>query len=843
MVTSLQDTSSSTSKSVGGSVGVGVNSSKQDDGTSKTTGSLSSIGINASQSNADSAWVNQQSGITGGIVKITAKDTSLTGAVIAAVDEQGNSTNRLNLTTGTLTVADIKDTDQSKSMGMSVSGGGNNTTVGASFNGYEKEQTTKATIGLGNVTVGGTNIDEQAQFADLNRDAANSQEITKDMERGGLDMSLTVDNRMLTKEGRKLIANDFEDTYEHGEDIGRAAKAISENEDLGILNFGEALDHNAKGTQLKNDLLRNPENAQILAGLQSEDPDVHNKAMQDLGHLAQEKFGLTLSEINLYDGKKTNSSSLADTQLVDVKGGVVVDANSTEAGKMYLDVNGESKTSQIDTLGHEVLETQDYQGKGRGLVFKNTEDQQEALGDAFGAQLADRINQAAGGDLNNTGGANFNQRQLASNSVAQGTKNANKVGNAEVDHRQLYAKEVAAIKNVSKQYAEDNGISQNSAEKALGDNLRYYIDKDFQTKAKANGFVPDDAALNYLAESLNGEDYISNSSDLPVVDSNYSKEETLAGLKSYGETSSTAFNDRTIGAKPLVGDATWLTGDDKEVRDYYDKHNPRDASVIPQLGGEALALAHGLNAGIGNVAQGVHDLVTSPLDTSKQAANGFMNTLEAFEHPEEMFAESNKGNIEAELDRRDIFGANSFDAGYHQGQSDVKAIATAAEIAGVLAPEVYLAKTPRVGDNSARGVGSVGPEDIPSTNISQNIVANSSTNSVRLNKQLLGEEVSQGHAFDRHVLGNANGVNEFAEFGVKTKDDFAKFIEKVSSNPTEVRTYSNGRIAIIDEKTKTVIIKNSTTGESTAFRPEFDVGWDRYLKQLPKQQIPFDVVK
>uniref|UniRef100_A6W0N3 Putative cytidine deaminase C-terminal domain-containing protein n=1 Tax=Marinomonas sp. (strain MWYL1) TaxID=400668 RepID=A6W0N3_MARMS len=237
--------------------------------------------------------------------------------------------------------------------------------------------------------------------------------------------------------------------------------------------------------------------------------------------------------------------------------------------------------------------------------------------------------------------------------------------------------------------------------------------KAFQTKAKANGFVPDDAALNYLAESLNGEDYIPNPSDLPVVDSNYSKEETLAGIKNYGETSSTAFNDRTIGAKPLVGDATRLTGDDKAVRDYYDEHNPRDASVIPQLGGEALAIVHGANAGIGNVAQGVYDLVTSPLDTSKQAANGFMNTLEAFKHPEEMFAESNKGNIEAELDRRDIFGANSFDAGYHQGQSDVKAIATAAEIAGVLAPEVYLAKTPRVGDNSARGVGPDGRSTTP----------------------------------------------------------------------------------------------------------------------------------
>ena len=30
---------------------------------------------------------------------------------------------------------------------------------------------------------------------------------------------------------------------------------------------------------------------------------------------------------------------------------------------------------------------------------------------------------------------------------------------------------------------------------------------------------------------------------------------------------------------------------------------------------------------------------------------------------------------------------------------------------------------------------------------------------IRLNNQLLAEEVSQGHAFNRHVLGEANGVN------------------------------------------------------------------------------------
>ncbi len=86
--------------------------------------------------------------------------------------------------------------------------------MGANFDGYEKAQTTKATIGLGQITVGGTDIDEQAQFADLNRDVTKRQETTKDIERGGLNANLTVDNRMLSEQGREDIANDVNATHD-----------------------------------------------------------------------------------------------------------------------------------------------------------------------------------------------------------------------------------------------------------------------------------------------------------------------------------------------------------------------------------------------------------------------------------------------------------------------------------------------------------------------------------------------------------------------------------------------------------------------------------------------------
>ncbi|BFM48214.1 hypothetical protein [Marinomonas sp. THO17] len=55
-------------------------------------------------------------------------------------------------------------------------------------------------------------INEQAQFADLNRDVTNSQEITKDVERGGLDANLRVDKRMLMEAGCVEIAEDVAKT-------------------------------------------------------------------------------------------------------------------------------------------------------------------------------------------------------------------------------------------------------------------------------------------------------------------------------------------------------------------------------------------------------------------------------------------------------------------------------------------------------------------------------------------------------------------------------------------------------------------------------------------------------
>ncbi|NRA24888.1 MAG: hypothetical protein HRU08_10530, partial [Oleispira sp.] len=294
------------------------------------------------------------------------------------------------------------------------------------------------------------------------------------------DATVTVDHRVLTEEGRQDIAEDFEDSYEHGEDIARAVDTIIESDELGILNTGESIHNNAMATQLKNDLVRNPENAHILAGLQSENPEEYNAATQALGKLAQEKFGLEASEINLYDGDETTSGTLANNALGDVAGGVVIDESNSEYGNIFIDAGDDAtKTDMANTLGHEVLETQALQGQDGGVFGANSEQTQEALGNAFGEQFADRIDQAAGGNLDSTGGSNFNTALKNSDAVAAGTQSANNVGNATVDHRQLYVVEAKAIIEAAPAYAEKHDISEAEAKKELTQQALLQVDKEW----------------------------------------------------------------------------------------------------------------------------------------------------------------------------------------------------------------------------------------------------------------------------------------------------------------------------------------------------------------------------
>src|SRR5690606_34784484 len=151
--------------------------------------------------------------------------------------------------------------------------------------------------------------------------------------------------------------------------------------------------------------------------------------MSELGHLAQNKSGVSLSDISLYDAGNTTSTSLQDTILTDVKGGTVIQQGHNEYGNIFIDASDSSKTSMINTLGHEVIETKTLQNGGQNNAV------QEAQANAFGNQFTNHINQTTNGNLDNTGDNNFNHNLLNNNAVQQNTQRANTIGGTQIKHR------------------------------------------------------------------------------------------------------------------------------------------------------------------------------------------------------------------------------------------------------------------------------------------------------------------------------------------------------------------------------------------------------------------------
>jgi len=103
-----------------------------------------------------------------------------------------------------------------------------------------------------------------------------------------------------------------------------------------------------------------------------------------------------------------------------------------------------------------------------------------------------------------------------------------------------------------------------------------------------------------------------------------------------------------------------------------------------------------------------------------------------------------------------------------------------------------------------------------------------------LSGQLSAQEIARGHAFDKHVVQGG----EFSGLGIRTRGQFQEHIERVIENPTSTRYYRDGRTAYLDSNSRTVVIRNPTA-EGTAFRPDYGIGWDNYVRSLPTRTQPY----
>lgn len=362
VVASLQDEAQSTSQTRGGSMNLSLGAAGP--GLSLTAGGG---GIEMSDSSSTSRWVSEQTQIIGSnSIRIRAKDTVLTGATVANAewDEDGALIDKggLDFQSGTLTVHELHDYQYSKTTGFNfsttlnteafiphVSGQATGqTTIGGQYFGHETEQLTRVTLGQGSVVVGGELLAENnvvgLGLSLLNRDVGNTQEITRDQSVGGLNASVTIDNRWLTEDGREAIASDIRNMDNNLAGLGKLATAttvaaatalasqLTEEEAQALAVLGNP----AKAAEF---VKEHPELAAAIAAYQSGDYEgllITREGLQGLANA----LGVSVEVL---------------TTDVTAKLGV---AGTTDGRVVALDITKPNRDDLTATLGHEVAHNQ-----------------------------------------------------------------------------------------------------------------------------------------------------------------------------------------------------------------------------------------------------------------------------------------------------------------------------------------------------------------------------------------------------------------------------------------------------------------------------------------------------
>jgi len=562
----------------------------------KHNGEVSSVsgGLNASSGRTRTKQT-VLTDLIGNTVNITTGEhTALIGATIAAKDADGTDNGQLSLNTKSFDFADLSNTsyDSQRSAGISANVGINdkpltpnqkaaqiydptqNSAINAkgekegrlnapsiaySNNSIYAKSKTLATLGEGNVTI----ADDQASGEDsterLNRDTDNTTKELYAIDRQQGNVDLTIDTRLLTEKGREEIAQDFKDTNEFGQDIGRAIETVSTEEAVKLVHFWKTLENNVNVTALKK-IIRS--NETLKAQLVSGNAEDLQAGTQQLIALAQGQLGLSPEEMSalfFYDASTVTAGSLADNNpFQDVKGATVLEGQYQ--GDIFVDV-GQSATDGdiLNTVGQEAYE-------GATLANGEANDAtQEALSEAYGTQFTTRIGEAikesGGGDVNTS--YNTVNTLQGSSIAATGSTRATAVGNAAVDYRQVHRIEHGKISEMAANLSEKTGKDKAYWE----DRLTSQLERRVNYEKKMDGIEEkswDRESDNLLKSFINGngDQFIVDEQGEYVLDPYGEKVPLFGNAANYQLENDTIFNDsaESNGEMPKLG---W-----QEFKDY-----------------------------------------------------------------------------------------------------------------------------------------------------------------------------------------------------------------------------------------------------------------------------------
>jgi len=362
-------------------------------GLSAGTGGLNGY-VNASQSNADSKWVNNQSGIntTNKLNIKVGGNTNLAGSYL------NSDSGDLALDTKTFTYSDMTGYDKSMTTGVGSSvgvdyvenrDGTKNYNVNApsrtnvKFGMSDKEQVARSTVGTGNIIIGGQQVaSDDSVLVGLNRDKNKSLEVTKDQKIETIDVD--VDHRLFTESGRqeivdqvKMAASTIKDQAAVvGEVLGGKADASQAGDLLaGSYNREDAIINLSKDEN-------NKEILQALSNPDAKQEDI-DKAVNLVAHELMQSYGYTETAadadakklvVYTYSNSNDNTNGFRERQS---DSGKVLAGNEGQIG-INMAQTGKSTETYYETVNHEL-------GHAEGAVTNMNESDSETFAGSMGS--------------------------------------------------------------------------------------------------------------------------------------------------------------------------------------------------------------------------------------------------------------------------------------------------------------------------------------------------------------------------------------------------------------------------------------------------------------------------
>jgi len=355
------------------------NSRSQSSGFSLSGGSegLSGAGVNAGNSRSR-AKETVLTTLTGNTVNIDVEeDTTIRGALIAAVDENGDDNGNLTLKTDTLEVGSLNNRRDSKSMSMGINVGISGDSVSSVGIDYANDRSNSKTKTLG--TIGNGNIEV------ANVDGSNTKLLNRDINDNEIDiynveshrgLKGTVDTRVFTEDGRNAIAEDFERTERLGKAIG----------DVASKDAFELKDTFAHIDETQKDL-----DVQKAFALENDGKNI--EALQGAGSTIEEKQAAIKLYAEIY--AKTYGVDIESANII-ATSKVISGSHYGKDGKSTIDINDNAQRNATDyanTMGHEVAHARVSQGKVRD---RKSEKLNEEYADTMGGYSADGMEFSAG---------------------------------------------------------------------------------------------------------------------------------------------------------------------------------------------------------------------------------------------------------------------------------------------------------------------------------------------------------------------------------------------------------------------------------------------------------------